>query len=726
MFCPKCGKELKGTPKFCTYCGAAIAEWSSGASTQAPPVQKQPAYQNQPMYQNQTQMNRQPLLSEKAEYEKGQESLNEPEIPYSGNSPRGNGPKKILLAVAGVAAAACVAGGSMAAGKWYASKKNASSESETSLASDETQISETSADGETISAEEESAIEAAALSDSDLAKKIAKYNTGSAAGQELMIDVFAENYTPGARDTNYAWDKTLFYTLEDVDPNSANDGRINGYSISKKMMKNAATGNKMEYEIYTNPENNKVNKIVSIEYFSDHLEITDYYYDDAGKVSFIFVRNDINYVPSYAVPTKDGQRYYFYNDCMTKWRVVSGGVQTNYVIGQKSAQQGTNPAGSVHLYSSLDAQQQANYDTMEKRMINAAYNTYNIVLAAEGLSEITGYVYNEDGTPLPDADVLLTDGNNQENLFKAKTDSNGLYQIAVPSDEYSYTIRVSYDSCVSVNIFGIVVSGQTLSDYQNPVYMVKSSESAFSVNLRLFDALNYAANGQGMERLSNATVYIRKGINNKNGSADAQGTADGEGIFSVNLDPGMYTAEVAKSGYDNTYYNFAVRPGMNDVQINASPKLASGEVRIVLTWGETPYDLDSHLFTPYDSAFGDDTYHIWYGNKQDAVGNNLDVDDTDSYGPETMTIPVLKNGLYKYYVADFTDCSGNNPSSYDMSNSGAVVNVYTSNGLSATFTVPTNRPGVIWEVFEIRNGVIVPNQRYYSNIEDKTWWHSDK
>ena len=419
MFCPKCGKELKGTPKFCTYCGAAIAEWSSGASTQAPPVQKQPAYQNQPMYQNQTQMNRQPLLSEKAEYEKRQESLDEPEIPYSGNSPRGNGPKKILLAVAGVAAAACVAGGSMAAGKWYASKKNASSESETSLASDETQISETSADGETVSAEEESAIETAALSDSDLAKKIAKYNTGSTAGQELMIDVFAENYTPGARDTNYAWDKTLFYTLEDVDPNSANDGRINGYSISKKMMKNAATGNKMEYEIYTNPENNKVNKIVSIEYFSDHLEITDYYYDDAGKVSFIFVRNDINYVPSYAVPTKDGQRYYFYNDCMTKWRVVSGGVQTNYVIGQKSAQQGTNPAGSVHLYSSLDAQQQANYDTMEKRMINAAYNTYNIVLAAEGLSEITGYVYNEDGTPLPDADVLLTDGNNQENLFKA-------------------------------------------------------------------------------------------------------------------------------------------------------------------------------------------------------------------------------------------------------------------------------------------------------------------
>lgn len=26
MFCPKCGKELKGTPKFCTYCGTPIME----------------------------------------------------------------------------------------------------------------------------------------------------------------------------------------------------------------------------------------------------------------------------------------------------------------------------------------------------------------------------------------------------------------------------------------------------------------------------------------------------------------------------------------------------------------------------------------------------------------------------------------------------------------------------------------------------------------------------
>lgn len=225
-----------------------------------------------------------------------------------------------------------------------------------------------------------------------------------------------------------------------------------------------------------------------------------------------------------------------------------------------------------------------------------------------------------------------------------------------------------------------------------------------------------------MQRLSNAVIYIRAGVNNRDGSVVAQATADGSGLAQMDLAPGMYTAEVQKSGYDTTYYNFAARAGMQTVQINASPQLAQGEVRIVLTWGERPWDLDSHLFTPYDSSFGDNTYHIWYGNRTDRIGNNLDVDDTDGFGPETTTIPVLRNGLYKYYVADYTNCSSGRPTSYDMSNSGATVQVYTSNGLTAVFTVPTNTPGVIWEVFEIRNGAIVPIQRYYSNIEENSWW----
>ena len=99
------------------------------------------------------------------------------------------------------------------------------------------------------------------------------------------------------------------------------------------------------------------------------------------------------------------------------------------------------------------------------------------------------------------------------------------------------------------------------------------------------------------------------------------------------------------------------------------------------------------------------------------------VDITTGYGPETVTISNLQRiGLYKYYVADFTNCSRGDYASREMSYSDACVNVYTSDGLVSTFHVPVGREGVIWEVFEIRNGTLIPSQRYYQAVQDKDWW----
>ena len=51
-------------------------------------------------------------------------------------------------------------------------------------------------------------------------------------------------------------------------------------------------------------------------------------------------------------------------------------------------------------------------------------------------------------------------------------------------------------------------------------------------------------------------------------------------------------------------------------------------LRVVLTWGKTPDDLDSHMIflatTLLENKTGTDA--------------ELDVDDTDSYGPETITL----------------------------------------------------------------------------------------
>lgn len=560
------------------------------------------------------------------------------------------------------------------------------------------------------------------LPDSEAAKNIARINSGR--NQDFFIDAEAPSYTPGPRDFSAGWNNTLFYTLEDVNADSFLDGKINGYDITRKLLKNRETGNQMEYEIYTNPDTGIVNKIVSIEYKESGLEIIDYYYDDAGKINFMFIRNDVNYVPSYATPSKDGYRYYFNNDSMVKWRFVEQGEILNYVIGKQAAKE--NNLGNILLYRDMEPDLQFVYDGIEKRMINWAYNTYHVVLNSESFSEITGYVYNEAGEPFQTAVITLYD--EEGAIYQTSARDNGLYSILVPSEEKEYRLVISEENSLPVTVYGIKVNEQTLSEYQDSVYLAKKERrnQLSQVQIYLYDAMNYAEDGTGMAPLGNAEIHIRDGLRCHNGAAVANGTADAYGFLKIELPPGMYTAEVEKEGYETSYCTFAVRAEEELVRMNVSPRLSAGDVRIVLTWGENPSDLDSHLFTPYDSTFGTSTYHIWFGSTTDGMGDNLDVDDTTGYGPETMTIPAVKNGLYKYYVADFTNCAINNPASYEMSLSGAVVSVYTSDGLAAEFRVPTNLPGAIWEVFEIRNGVIVPIQRYYSNIDDKTWWCNEK
>ena len=90
---------------------------------------------------------------------------------------------------------------------------------------------------------------------------------------------------------------------------------------------------------------------------------------------------------------------------------------------------------------------------------------------------------------------------------------------------------------------------------------------------------------------------------------------------------------------------------------------ASG-VSIKLTWGARPYDVDSHLRTP-------DGSHIYYASKgslTQAPFANLDVDDTDSNGPEVVTIRRLMIGTYTYGLRNYSD-------SFDPGMTGSPVRV---------------------------------------------------
>lgn len=540
-----------------------------------------------------------------------------------------------------------------------------------------------------------------------------------------VIDVYAENYKPADRNTDAVWNQDVFYQMEGI--NEAKDYyNKNLCNLIKKQLWTKSDGHLIEYEVYLNPDTSKPNKIVSLEYLDSGLEIVEYYYTNDAKANFVFQYKTDNYVSCYAIPDMAGTRFLFDNDRMTTWREVSeNGDKLNYVIGQSEAERvmsGGWEEKTIKIYASLDDEMKDRFDTLEKRMLNAAYNTYHQVMGAEGVAVIRGYVRGADDTGLPEISVNVFADGGSNSVFTANTGAEGDYTIYVPNDAHNYHLSIGSGEYNVCDIYDIEInSGQVEAD-QDIVYLFPLSAGESQVELKLGDALNYSSDGMTMEALAGAMVTVRQGINNKTGNIIGSYASDSAGALLVNLPAGVYTLEIAAEGYANMYFIIVSNPQKqrNFYEIYATPNMAQGELRIVLTWGEEPHDLDSHLFTI--SGYSE-SEHIWFGNQRDWSGSDLDVDDTDSYGPETTTIRNFDRGnYYKYCVADYTNCSNGYYDSEQMSYSNACVNVYTSEGLAASFHVPTARPGVIWEVFEVRNGRITPIQRYYDTVEDKTWW----
>lgn len=86
---------------------------------------------------------------------------------------------------------------------------------------------------------------------------------------------------------------------------------------------------------------------------------------------------------------------------------------------------------------------------------------------------------------------------------------------------------------------------------------------------------------------------------------------------------------------------------------------------------------------------------------------NLDVDDTSSYGPETITIVENIYGAYTYAVHNYSNRSSSNSTA--LSFSGAVVRVFIGSTQVAEYHVPTDQVGTYWTVFQIdSSGRIMP------------------
>lgn len=296
---------------------------------------------------------------------------------------------------------------------------------------------------------------------------------------------------------------------------------------------------------------------------------------------------------------------------------------------------------------------------------------------------------------IKNAKIEVINSENMKSETTVTTDANGKYTATVPGG--TYIVKISKDGYIPFESLETVMDKNKI--YLETYLMVGGDESEIGT---IGGHITNSVNGLPVP---NAKLTIRKGWNHKTGDVVKTVMTDENGNYKTDLPLGNYTVLMEKTNYITNHFNIAVTKGTHmdkhgTLVPNGDSEIPTGDLRIVLTWGEKPRDLDSHLIGPKAGGNGD--FHIYYHNKSytnnGEISSFLDLDDTTSYGPETTTIYQMnENGKYSFYVHDFTNSYEDVSSA--MASSGAQVKVYAGKELVATYHVP-NQSGTLWHVFD--------------------------
>jgi hypothetical protein len=182
---------------------------------------------------------------------------------------------------------------------------------------------------------------------------------------------------------------------------------------------------------------------------------------------------------------------------------------------------------------------------------------------------------------------------------------------------------------------------------------------------------------------------------------------------------GCWTIETSVDGYEKETKKVLNYKGLKSSRdtdrlfLTPSGKtLATGEVRVILSWGSQPRDLDLYCRSSKGQV-------VFYGNKS-AGEMKLDVDVQNGFGPETITLTLVHGVSYYFYVHHFSG-----EQSFQTSN--AVLRVQGIPGISE-ISVPSgfeadvaygDKCG-IWQVLKI------DGQRVASIANKVVKWDSDR
>ena len=550
-------------------------------------------------------------------------------------------------------------------------------------------------------------------------------------GPENMysFDLEAMDHQPAEKVAGTEWDSDLFYELEGInDSETKGIGTLGTCTLSQYCMWDTATNGEILYEVYSDPDSGQIYKITSVrEYEEEPLDIIDYYYRD-GKPYFVFWREDNVYTPSFASIRIPGTRFYFENDALVQVRTV---LKDSLRVSQTTLKpQGRSDYEEFDYFTAPD-EVMAQYDAYELEWLNRSYNTYAAILASGHIGKICGTVTTQRGLPVSGCSVLLQNQNSGEIVCSMQTDENGEYTGYVYQDDADYQLYIDGgDDYQDLYIHEIhVTQGTGIYEY-DPVMITDASDS-IQVKLHTLDATTRNTKEGTEAKALSSQIIIRKGMNARKGEAVYTGSTDESGQAEITLPRGHYTIETAVDGYERTWKSITVNPYMEegeDAPVETSvyliPALAEGESAFVLTWrDDVEVDLDLTLFT---SLAGDDGNmgHIGEGITTDDAQDYL-VSDNSSGCEVIYGSAAYGQGPLKAYVCNYTQAQRHLPFA-SWRDLDIHLYIYQPDGQVAEFRPDENAGGVVWEAAAVRNGSISAYNRFYDNIEGKSWWQDEK
>ena len=320
----------------------------------------------------------------------------------------------------------------------------------------------------------------------------------------------------------------------------------------------------------------------------------------------------------------------------------------------------------------------------------------NVDLAESGLQYVERVYFSSQGAWVPDLPNGITVATLTCDYLEGGSPTVVDFTLGSTTAEWSYD-RPDHDielGGVSHSIIPILFSVETVSrlgyTYDGHAYAVDAAmdpaRTLSSLTLELGDVATFAANrtstsagppewagqtlaaitlvgppgtphtgggGGGTGTVAGRVVDAQTGGSLAGAVVEVSGTTlstttDASGNFVLTgVSEGTPTLVTSLSGYVETSTTVVLLASATlETSIGMLALGAGGDnVAAILAWGENPRDLDLHMSGP-DGSGG--RFHAYYDDKTPVSHVDLDLDDTESYGPETMTI---RPGQDDYYVA---------------------------------------------------------------------------